>query len=76
MRKVKLTPIERDVLCLLEEAGEESLECIRATLDCSEDELNRAVNGLKRLGYVSDSIDLAGLPAVAVTDIGQIAIRT
>jgi hypothetical protein len=74
MRKTKLTPMERDILWMLEEAGEEKLRCIRATLKCSEDELSHAVAGLKAIGFVVDSVG-TGLPGICLTDFGRAGLR-
>ena len=65
--------MERDVLWLLEEAGEENLATILATLNCSQEELSRAVTGLRRLGFVSESFGVT-LPAIWLTDLGRQAL--
>jgi hypothetical protein len=73
MRKIRLTPIAREVLWILEEAGEENLSCVLATLKCTQDELTRAVAALKRLGFVADSFG-AEPPSIYMTDLGRLAL--
>jgi hypothetical protein len=75
MRKIRLSPIQRDILWMLEEAGRENLLCMRATLHYSESDLNAAILGLKRLGFVIDDIE-GSFPALSLTKAGQTAIRT
>ena len=56
MRKIELTPLQNSIIWILEEAGEESLETIRATLFLRSDNgevLQTALNGLQKLGFVS-----------------------
>jgi hypothetical protein len=68
MRKVRLSPLQRDILWLLEEAGEENLGCLKATLGtASDDDLRRAIANLKQLRFVVDSVEnSSGRPAVAL----------
>jgi hypothetical protein len=58
MRKVKLTPLQNRILWILEEAGEETLGTVRATLRAEglddEQALRTAIDGLQRLGFVSE----------------------
>ena len=75
MRKLRLSPIQRDILWMLEEAGKENLLCIRETLHYAESELNAAVLDLKRLGFVIDDVE-GSLPALSLTKAGLTAIRT
>ena len=75
MRKVRLSPAQRDALWLLSEAGTENLPCIRATLSYSSVDLEDALTGLKRLGFVIDDVE-GSLPALTLTDAGRSAIST
>jgi hypothetical protein len=53
-RKLRLTPLQRDILWLLEEAGEETLGATRASLSPSNPEtLDTAIRGLVHLGFVT-----------------------
>jgi hypothetical protein len=55
-RKIRLTPVHRDVLWLLEEAGEEEVSTVISSLKEVEPEVfKNAVNGLIRLGFVNRS---------------------
>jgi DNA-binding MarR family transcriptional regulator len=74
MRKVRLSPVQTDILWMLEEAGSESLACIRATLNYTETDLDGAIAGLKRLGYVVDDVERDGRPALALTEAGRMAL--
>jgi hypothetical protein len=57
MRKSKLTRLQNRIVWILEEAGEESLETVRATLrsegEHDESALRAALDGLRDLGFVS-----------------------
>jgi hypothetical protein len=50
MRKIKLSPVQRDILCMLEEAGMETKACIHATLPHGAKALDDAIVRLKRWG--------------------------
>ena len=57
MRKLRLTPMQRDILWMLEEAGKENMPCIRATLHPPDElEFVSQVNALERLGFVYRSL--------------------
>lgn len=56
MRKIKLSPLQNSILWMLEEAGEETLGTIRATLCTqgnSEEAVTAAIERLRQLGFVS-----------------------
>jgi hypothetical protein len=74
MRKIKLSPVQRDILWMLEEAGMENLACIRATLPHGTKDLAEAIAGLKRLGFVVDDMENS-LPALSITKRGETEIR-
>jgi hypothetical protein len=59
---------------MLEEAGGEDLACIRATMRCTQTELENAITGLKRLGYVVDDLDSLARPALSLTKAGRKAL--
>ena len=70
-RKLRLTPLQRDVLWVLEEAGEETLLTIQATLKPPDPEaLNAAVAALGRIGYVRQTEE-GGRAALALTKEGR-----
>ncbi len=61
MKKIRLTPTQRDIVWVLEEAGEENLACILNTLLSDAEPQDRealltgvseALEGLIRMGYV------------------------
>lgn len=56
MKKIKLTRLQNRIMWILEEAGEETLGTVRATLraqeEDSEEELATALTGLQRLSLV------------------------
>ena len=73
MRKLRLTQIQRDILWIVEEAGEENLSCIRATLGHPEEvEFGRQVDGLERTGLVTRSVEPSSeLPSLVLTTEGR-----
>jgi hypothetical protein len=75
MRKIKLSPVQRDILLMLEEAGMENLACIRATLQYGTETLAEAIAGLKRLGFIVEDMD-DSLPALSLTKRGKAEIRS
>jgi DNA-binding MarR family transcriptional regulator len=55
-RKVRLTPLQRDILWLLKEAGEETVVTVIASLrPLDRQAFDRAVEGLVRLAYITRS---------------------
>jgi hypothetical protein len=55
-RKLRITPLQRDILWLLEEAGEEDVTTVIASLKpLTSEALDNAVKGLVRLGFVARS---------------------
>ncbi len=70
-RKVRLTLLQRDVLWMLEEAGEETIGTIQVTLKPRGPEtLVSAVAGLTRLGYVRQS-EVGGRASLVLTEEGR-----
>ena len=61
---------------MLEEAGEENLSCIRATLGHPEEvEFGRQVDGLERKGLVRRSVEPSSeLPSLVLTPEGRCAL--
>ena len=52
-RKIRLTPLQRDILWLLEEAGEETVStAIASVRPLDRETFDKAVKGLVQLGYV------------------------
>lgn len=56
MRRLKLSPVQGELILILDELGEDDAESIRATLKPVDDAtFARALDGLRRLGLVADS---------------------
>ena len=73
-RKVKLSPTQNQILRLLEEAGEENLYCLAATLNISDDAgFQEEIVGLERLGYVIRGHE-NNLPSLVLTAEGRVAL--
>lgn len=69
---LKLSPLQRDIMWMLEEAGAETVGTVLATLKITdEDDFNAQVNSLVTLGLVrKDENNLV------LTERGKIALRT
>jgi predicted transcriptional regulator len=78
VRKLRLSPLQSELLRLLSEAGEENLACIRSTLKPrDQEEFSRQVTGLRRLGLVVDSVEPSNqLPSLVLTAVGREALRS
>jgi predicted transcriptional regulator len=70
-RKLKLSPIQRDILVMLEEAGAETIGTVRATLKIPEEELVPQVDELVTLGLIRKDGN-----EVVLTEAGRKAFRT
>jgi hypothetical protein len=79
---LSLTPVQREVLWALEEAGEENTPTLVNTLrskfsNLSDEELHREINeaveGLSRYGfvYMSPGVDGSAGASVTLTDAGR-----
>ena len=76
-RKLKLTPAERDILWLLEEAGAETFHTLVAMLlQYSRQELLGATAHLGRLGLVSAPDQIASRSDILLTDSGETALTS
>ena len=55
-RKLKLSPLQRDILMMLEEAGSEMMGTVIATIAQPDDprEFNRQVDEMVKLGFGSE----------------------
>jgi hypothetical protein len=86
-RKVRLTPLQRDILWLLEEAGQDYIEAMIASIRLSvwpcqasaatldRESFDDAVNALIRLGYIIRPEIPEGEPAsLQLTRAGRIAL--
>jgi len=69
-KKITFSRMQRDIACLLEEAGEENLACMLNTLKCDHAtesqanllmEMSIALRGLIRIGYVTASGNVESL---------------
>jgi len=69
--KLKLSPAERDILCLLEEAGSEELQTLLASLPkLTESEIDQARRSLHKAGFIyeySTEVILTGEGRQALT---------
>jgi hypothetical protein len=73
-RKIRLTPFQREVLWLLEEAGEETMQTIRVTLKpLDPGQLDSAITALVSIGFVILGED-NGEVSVILTDIGRLSL--
>jgi predicted transcriptional regulator len=71
-RRLGLSPLQRDIMVLLEEAGAETVGTILATLKITnQDEFNAQVNGLITLGLVRKEES-----NLVLTERGKVALRT
>ncbi|HET9282225.1 MAG TPA: hypothetical protein VFR24_09720 [Candidatus Angelobacter sp.] len=70
-RRLKLSPLHRDILMMLEEAGIETVDTVIATLNPSRDTFSRQVEQLVSLGLIrKDGNNLV------LTEQGKIALTT
>jgi hypothetical protein len=66
--------MQRDILWMLEEGGEENPPCIRATLEITDQaEFGRQVDILRRLGSVEEAVE-GELPSLVLTVAGRVAL--
>jgi predicted transcriptional regulator len=68
-RRLKLSPLQRDILMMLEEAGSETVGTIIATLKPSRDEFTAQVDPLVSLGLIRKDGD-----SLVLTEKGEIAL--
>lgn len=70
-RKIRLIPLQRNILWMLEEAGEEDLATIQVTLKPAEPgALASAIAALVRLRYVRQA-ERDGITALVLTEAGR-----
>ena len=74
-RKFALSPLQAHVLRILEEAGEETIGTVKATLNTNNEVLDREVAGLVRLELVQRSTQ-DGRPSLLLTARGGDALTT
>src|SRR4051812_44271303 len=76
MRKLRITLMQLDILCMLEEAGEENIPCIRATLGYPDEvEFGQQVDTLERIGLIGRSMErVSDLPSLVLTPEGRRAL--
>ena len=71
-RRLKLSPLQRDIVMMLEEAGAETVSTVIATLRPSDQgEFAAQVDGLVTLGLLSKEENI-----LVLTEQGRIALRT
>ena len=74
-RKLALSPTQNAIIWLLEEAGEEDLRTVKASLKVGDEELAREIAALERIQFVQSSV-LDGWPALFLTAQGRAALTT
>ena len=71
-RRLTLSPVQRDIVMMLEEAGGETVGTVIATLKLSDEaEFAAQVNGLVTLGLIRKEEN-----RLVLTESGRIALRT
>jgi predicted transcriptional regulator len=71
-RRLGLSPLQRDIMLLLEEAGAETVGTVLATLKITDqNEFNAQVNGLITLGLVRKEES-----TLVLTERGKVALKT
>lgn len=71
-RRLGLSPLQRDIMLLLEEAGAETVGTVVATLKITDqDDFSAQINGLVTLGLVRREE-----PNLVLTERGKVALRT
>ena len=74
--KLALSPLQNRIMWTLEEAGEETVGTVRATVHTEDDEtLQREIDALERLMFVQRSTQ-NGQPSLALTPRGRQALTT
>ena len=79
-RRLKLSPLQREIMVTLEEAGAETIGTVIATVNPpDQNEFNRQVDGLLKLGLVREEGSAARGGATTITlvltDQGKAALR-
>jgi predicted transcriptional regulator len=70
-RRLKLSPLQRDILVMLEEAGAETVVTVIATLKPPSDEFTAQVDQLVSLGLIRKDCD-----NLVLTEKGKVALTT
>jgi len=70
-RRLKLTPLQRDVLWTLEEAGAETVGTVLATLKPNESEFAEQIDQLVKLGLIGRENN-----CLVLTKEGRVALTT
>jgi len=74
-RKLALSPLQNRVLWLLDEAGEETIGTVKATVGTDDEALDREITALERLAFVQRSTQ-DGRPSLVLTARGRDALTT
>src|SRR5262245_51226941 len=72
-RKLALSPLQNRVLWTLEEAGEESIATVKATLCADDETLDREIAALERFSFVQRATQ-ASRPSLVLTSRGHDAL--
>ena len=74
-RRLKLSPLQRDIMVTLQEAGAETISTVIATVRHSDPgEFSRSVDGLVSLGLIRRE-EFAGTVELVLTERGKVALR-
>jgi hypothetical protein len=74
-RKLALSPTQNAIIWLLEEAGEEDLRAIKASVKVGKEELAREIAALERIPFVQLRVT-NGWPGLLLTTLGRAALTT
>jgi hypothetical protein len=72
-RKLALSPTQNAIVWLLEEAGEEDMRTIKASVKAGDEELAREIAALERIQFVQSTV-VDGWPALLLTAQGRAAL--
>lgn len=73
-KKLRLSPLQGKILWLLEEAGEETVACLLASLQITDDQsFRQELETLVRRGFVLYGIQ-DGYPTLVLTRDGKVAL--
>jgi predicted transcriptional regulator len=72
-RKLAPSPLQNSILRLLEEAGEEDMRTIHASVDSGSDQVASEIAALEKIGLVQRSVAY-GWPALRLTEKGRASV--
>ena len=74
-RKLALSPTQNAIIWLLEEAGEEDMRTVKASVKVGDEELAREIAALERIQFVQTTV-VRGWPVLLLTAQGRAALTT